>query len=71
MWHCDLELMQQQKGYNECKYGKVKEPLILLSIAISSSASCFCASGFGFGAAGNVTSTMLMLSLLPYNTIFE
>lgn len=63
--------MQQQKEYNELKYGKVKEPLILLAIAISNSASCLCASGFGFGAAGNVTRTILILSLLPCNQISD
>lgn len=63
--------MQQQREYNECKYGKVKEPLILLSKAISSSASCLCASGLGFGAAGNVTRTILILSLLPCNKAFH
>lgn len=59
--------MQQQREYNWCEYGNVNEPLILLSMAISSSASFFCASGLGFGAAGNVTKTILMLSLLPCN----
>jgi len=71
MWHCDLELMQQHKEYNELKYGKVKEPLIFLAIAISNSDSCLCASGFGFGAAGNVTRTILILSLLPCNKILD
>jgi len=71
MWHRDLELMQQHKEYNELKYGKVKEPLIFLAIAISNSASCLCASGFGFGAAGNVTRTILILSLLPCNEILD
>lgn len=61
--------MQQQKEYNERKYGKIKEPLILLSKAISSSASRLCASGLGFGAAGNVTRTILILSLLPCNKV--
>ena len=67
VWYCDFVLMQQQREYNWLEYGNVNEPLILLSMAISSSASFFCASGFGFGAAGNVTKTILILSLLPCN----
>lgn len=46
----------------------VNLPVILLSKYDSSSVSFDMASQVGLGAPGKVTSTMLMLSLLPYST---
>lgn len=48
-----------------------KLPIILLSIVASSSFSRWMASAEGKGAAGKVTSTILMLSLLPCKSIIH